>query len=77
VSLFYNHRQASNHIGGNMDLLRDGIWQFFGAVLGLIAIIVSVIIYLRQRGRKQISCEVVSKSTIVRISDEVKTKLQR
>lgn len=38
-----------------MEYLRDELWQFIGAVFAFIAIIVSVIIFLFQRTRKEIS----------------------
>jgi hypothetical protein len=41
--------------------LRDPIWQFVGAVLGLIAIMVSLAIYYFQKANKDLS-EVLHKS---------------
>lgn len=47
-----------------LEFLRDQIWQFIGAALGLIAIIVSVILYLRGRSRKALMYELDCNSLV-------------
>jgi len=59
-----------------MDFLRDSIWQFIGAFLGLIAIAISVRIYYLQRGRKEITYEVLSNSPIVNVKNEIKSEIK-
>jgi hypothetical protein len=40
-----------------INFLRDPIWQFIGAALALIAILISVWLYRRNRQRKALACE--------------------
>ena len=47
------------------DLLRDPLWQFIGALLALLAIGVSVALYLIQRRKKRLSYEIVSNSSLL------------
>lgn len=48
-----------------IGLLRDGLWQFVGALLALIALIAMVQIYRKQKVRKQLSYDVLSNSSIM------------
>lgn len=59
-----------------MDILRDQIWQFIGAVLGLLAIAVTVLIFRWQRSRKALTFEVVTFSPLLTVASDVKDKLQ-
>jgi hypothetical protein len=59
-----------------MVILRDSIWQFIGAVLTLIAIIISVYVSRKQRERKHIHCEIISNSSVVSVSKPVKPDIQ-
>jgi hypothetical protein len=59
-----------------MEILRDPIWQFIGAVLALIAVVISIYVYVKQRGTKHILCEVVSNSSVVDISKAIKPDIQ-
>jgi hypothetical protein len=59
-----------------VSFLRDGIWQFVGVILSIIAISVTVIIYFRQRKLKEISYEIISESSLLSVSKEVEGKLQ-
>ena len=52
-----------------MDILRDSIWQFGGFVLALVAIGVSIFIYLKSRHRKELSYEIISNTSLVSIDD--------
>jgi hypothetical protein len=59
-----------------MDILRDPIWQFVGAILGLIAIIISIMLFWIQHQRKSLSFEIIHNAYLVRSKDEVKDKLK-
>jgi hypothetical protein len=48
-----------------LELLRDSIWQFIGAVLGLIAIVIALRGNLIQQKRKRIGFEVVTVSPLL------------
>ncbi|MBK6646837.1 MAG: hypothetical protein IPG44_14025 [Anaerolineales bacterium] len=59
-----------------IDLMRDSIWQFIGAVLGLIALIATIIIFFIQRTKKSLAYEIVTSTPLLAVSDEVKGKVQ-
>jgi hypothetical protein len=42
------------------DLLHDQVWQFVGAVLALLAVFISIVIYFKERRRKQVSYVILS-----------------
>src|SRR5688500_12158935 len=58
------------------DIFRDQIWQFIGAILGLVALVATIIIYLLQRRKKSLVYEVVTSAPLLSMSDEVKGKVQ-
>ncbi|MBN8657157.1 MAG: hypothetical protein J0M11_15590 [Anaerolineae bacterium] len=58
------------------DLLRDSIWQFIGSILGLIAVIVTIVIFLLQRTKKSLAYEIVASTPLLAVSNEVKGKVQ-
>ena len=60
----------------NMAFLRDEVWQFIGAFFGLVAIIVTIVLYRTQRRRKALSYEIISRTPLLSIGDEIKGKLQ-
>jgi hypothetical protein len=43
-----------------LDFLRDQVWQFVGAAVGLLALCVSAVLYLLQRRRKALTYDVIS-----------------
>jgi len=47
------------------ELLRDQIWQFVGAILGFIAIIVTVILYIVERRRKSLVYKVLTYASLL------------
>ena len=57
-------------------ILRDQVWQFVGAFFGLVAIIVSIVLYRTQRRRKALSYEIISRTSLLSIEDEIKGKLE-
>lgn len=48
-----------------MDFLRDPIWQFVGAILGLIAIIITWIVFRLQTQRKSLTYEIITNAPLV------------
>jgi hypothetical protein len=59
-----------------IQLLRDPVWQFIGALVAFAAILVSVALYFAQRSRKDLTFEIVSNSEILTIAEENVGKLQ-
>ena len=55
-----------------LDILRDSIWQFIGAILALIAIILILV----QRKRKALSYKIISNTPLVKIKEDIKGRLQ-
>ncbi len=58
------------------DILRDPLWQFVGALLALVAILVSLGLYQIQRGRKELSYEMISRTRLLSVAEELQGKLQ-
>ena len=58
-----------------MDLLRDPIWQFIGAVLAVLGIAATFYIASRQKGRKELSAGFLIKKHLIQISDEVSDRI--
>lgn len=58
------------------DLLRDPVWQFVGAVLTVLTIVVAVIIYLLQRSKKSLAYDVISNVSLLSANEEIKNELQ-
>lgn len=52
------------------ELLRDSIWTFVGALLAMVAIVVSIFIYVRQKPRKRLRVERVTGVPLVRGSSQ-------
>lgn len=59
-----------------LGLMRDSIWQFVGAALALIAIIVTVVIYLVQRRKKALAYEILTYTPLVTVSEEAKDQIE-
>ncbi len=59
-----------------IDLLRDPVWQFIGAILGILAIIVSIIIFLIQRKNKIFSYEINSATAVLSGTEEISGQLK-
>lgn len=63
-------------MSNSLDLLRDPAWQFVGAVIALIALVITFLIYWLQRQRKAIGYEVVSKNQLLTVREELEGRLQ-
>jgi hypothetical protein len=59
-----------------LEFLRDQIWQFVGALLGLVALIVSLVIYYRQKQHKAFFYEIIANTSILSVSDEIRSHVQ-
>lgn len=59
-----------------MDIIRDPMWQFFGAILVVIGIIISIILYWIQRPKSSLSWKIIASSPLVKISTEIRGNLQ-
>jgi hypothetical protein len=49
-----------------IELLRDSIWTFVGAILAFTAIVVAVVIYYNQKQKKRILVEVITSVPLIR-----------
>lgn len=58
------------------EIFRDTIWQFIGVFFGIVAIIVSVIIYRLQQAKKYLSYQVLSETSLLNVDKEVEQKIQ-
>lgn len=59
-----------------LELLRDPVWQFIGAILGIISILAAIIIFLLQRNKKQLVYEIIAKTPLLNVSQEIENKVQ-
>ena len=59
-----------------MELLRDPIWQFIGALLALAGIVAGVRIYQLQRKEKKLSYEVLVDNELLTSSEELQGKIR-
>lgn len=59
-----------------LEASRDPTWQFIGAFLSFLAIIVSIFLYLIQRHRKSLSYKIISQSPLLIAEEEVSGKIQ-
>ena len=48
-----------------LEVLRDPIWQFAGAILAFVAVGISIVIYLLQKQRKNIEYDVLSSTPVL------------
>jgi hypothetical protein len=54
-----------------LELLRDGIWQFVGALIALLSFAAAVLIYFMQKQRKELAFGHLSARTVLTVSDEI------
>jgi len=58
------------------SFMRDPMWQFIGAASGVAALAVAIIATYLQRRRKALSYEILTKSSLVTMEDELAGKLE-
>jgi hypothetical protein len=59
-----------------IDVLRDAIWQFIGVILALIALLVTVWIYRKQKTRKLLVWDARSIVPLLRVDKALGDELQ-
>jgi len=62
--------------GAILEVFRDQVWQFVGAFLGLVAICVTIILYLRQRSRRALTFDILSCTSLISEPEEAEGCLQ-
>jgi hypothetical protein len=59
-----------------LDYLRDPLWQFIGAALAALALLAMFLIYMLQRTNKGVMYEVLSRTSLLTVREELEGKLQ-
>jgi hypothetical protein len=59
-----------------IEILRDPIWQFIGAILSVIAIGISIYIFIHQKNKKALSYRIVTDTELLTVNEEVKGKIK-
>ena len=59
-----------------IEALRDPLWQFVGAVLAVLALVATFVVYALQRQRKGVSFEVLSRTNLLTVREELEGKLE-
>ena len=57
-----------------MEFLHD--WQFWSVVVGLLAILIPVVIFVLQRNKKRLAYDVLTETALLSIDDEIKGKIK-
>ena len=58
-----------------MNIFRDPVWQFVGAIISVIAIYAAIVIYKRQKGVRKLNCDIIYYSHILNIEEKEENKL--
>lgn len=58
-----------------LEFIRDSAWQFGGFVLGLIAIVVSVVIFFKQKSIKNLSY-IKTNTPLLRVNEKIKNRVK-
>lgn len=58
------------------EILRDPLWTFVGAILAILAVIVTIIIYFAQRKIKKLSYEIVSNTQLLGVKEEMQGNIK-
>ena len=58
------------------EILRDPMWQFAAVLIALVSILISIIVYLKQRIRKSLSYKILSLNPLLSVKEEIKSDLQ-
>jgi len=56
--------------------LRDAIWQFIGAALSLVAILISIYIYIAQQKRKSLTYDIITLTPLLTVQEELVGKVK-
>lgn len=58
------------------ELIRDPIWTFVGVLCAILAVFVTIFIFLAQRKTKRLSYEITSNTQLLGVKDEIQGKVQ-
>ena len=58
------------------QLLRDPLWQFASVLLAVVAIVVAIFLYRKQRRLKRLDFEIISETSLLSVKEELEGKLQ-
>ena len=59
------------------EFLADPIWQFLiGALIAVVTVVISIIIYFKQRNCKKLSYEILSNTAIMSTEEKIKDDIQ-
>jgi hypothetical protein len=59
-----------------IDLLRDPVWQFVGAVLAAIGIGIGIFVYYRQQRRKRLDYQIIANTPVLTVDEQIRGKLK-
>lgn len=59
-----------------VDLLRDPLWTFIGAILAVLAIVVSISLWMLQRRKKKLGYDVLSNLSLLTVREELEGRLK-
>src|SRR5690242_15331625 len=59
-----------------MNVLRDQVWQFIGAILALIALLATIVVYLKQKPKKLLVWDAQNAVPIVSVHKSVENELE-
>lgn len=59
-----------------MDILRDSVWQFWGVIVAIIGVVLSIMFFLAQKNRKRLAYQVLTDTPLLSVSDEIKGKIK-
>src|SRR5687768_3163626 len=63
-------------IGERMKIIKDPVWQFVGAVVAVIALIVTVGIYVIDRPVKRLQVQILSNSPLVSVNTDISPRIR-
>ena len=58
-----------------LEFLRDSIWQFIGALVGVVAIILTIALSRSQRRDKGLSFEIVANTRLLTVAEEIQSRV--
>ncbi|MBJ7575254.1 hypothetical protein [Luteimonas sp. MC1828] len=59
-----------------MELLRDPVWQFIGAVLALVGLSITILFFIKQRRLKELSAGFLVKKHLISISESISDRVE-
>ncbi len=59
-----------------MRILKDPVWQFIGTIIGIIAIIVSLVLYQMSQPIKRLQVEILSNSPVMSVNADISREIK-